>query len=231
MNKGLRNMPSRFDNLVRFYEISARLEVKIGGARKLSACHGAMDWPQRGVYFFMEEGENRTDTGQGKRIVRVGAHALEPQHKTRLWNRLAQHKSGNHRGSIFRLLIGTAIMDKTNNFIATWEGEKTASEAIIKAEHMLEQEVSKHIGEMSFLWLAIEDEPDNQKYKMRAYIENNSIRLLSNWGKPPIDPPSNDWLGRYCNREKVRKSGLWNQKHVDETLDGAFLDRLESLVG
>lgn len=223
-------MSSRFDDLIRFYKLLGRLEEKIGGARTLVACHGAMDWPQRGVYFFMEKGENRTDTGQGKRIVRVGAHALEPHHKTRLWNRLAQHKSGNHRASIFRLIVGTAIMDKTNNFITTWEGEKTANEAIIKAEHMLEQEVSQLIGAMPFLWLAIEDEPNNQKYKMRAYIENNSIRLLSNWEKPPIDPPSNDWLGRHCNREKVRKSGLWNQKHVDENLDEAFLDKLESLV-
>ena len=33
-----------------------------------------MYWPQRGVYFFMEDGEERSDSGSGLRIVRVGTH-------------------------------------------------------------------------------------------------------------------------------------------------------------
>jgi hypothetical protein len=53
---------------------------------------------------------------------------------------------------------------------------------------------------------------------------------LSNFGKPPHDPPSTSWLGHHCNRERVRSSGQWNSNHVDETYDPAFLDRLERLV-
>ena len=30
---------------------------------------------------------------------------------------------------------------------------------------------------------------------MRGYIERNAIALLSNYGKPAIDPPSPGWLG------------------------------------
>ena len=60
--------------------------------------------------------------------------------------------------------------------------------------------------------------------------ERNSISLLSNFEKNPLDLPSAGWLGHFCNRELVRKSGLWNQNHVDETYDPAFLDCLAKLV-
>jgi hypothetical protein len=49
-------MPSRLDDLVGFYSILESLERQIGGRRILADCHGRMKWPQRGVYFFMEEG-------------------------------------------------------------------------------------------------------------------------------------------------------------------------------
>lgn len=51
-----------------------------------------MDWPARGVYFFREPGESRIHTGGGPRIVRVGAHALTATSRTKLWDRLSQHK-------------------------------------------------------------------------------------------------------------------------------------------
>ena len=66
---------------------------------------------------------------------------------------------------------------------------------------------------------------------VRGYIERNSIALLSNLGKAPLDPPSAQWRGHGCDRgERVRNSGLWNQRHVDETYDPAFLDVLSDLV-
>ena len=97
-----------------------------------------------------------------------------------------------------------------------------------RAEKTLECEVSQVICAMPFLWLTIEDEPGAQS--LRGYIERNAIALLSNFEKEPLDPPSADWLGHSCNRELVRKSGLWNQNHVDEAYDPAFLDCFETLV-
>jgi hypothetical protein len=84
------------------------------------------------------------------------------------------------------------------------------------------------IGEMPFLWLAVDDEPgpDSQ----RGHIERNAIALLSNYGKLLLDPPSKNWLGNWCNRKRVRESGLWNSNHVDEIYDPAFLHILDSLV-
>jgi hypothetical protein len=65
-------------------------------------------------------------------------------------------------------------------------------------------------GEMPFLWLSLEDQAGPES--RRGYIERNSIALLSNYQKPPLDPPSLSWLGRYCERERVSSSGLWNIK-------------------
>ena len=81
---------------------------------------------------------------------------------------------------------------------------------------------------MPFLWLAIEDEPGPAS--LRGYIERNSIALLSNFSKEPLDPPSRTWLGYLCNRDRVRASGLWNSNHVDEAYEPAFLDTLARLI-
>src|SRR5690242_13971991 len=100
-------------DLIRFYEILGTLEKKVGGKRTLAECDGRMPWPRRGVYFFFEPGEVRSDSGGGPRVVRVGTHALANGSTTTLWRRLSQHRGskrsggGNHRGSIFRLLVGT----------------------------------------------------------------------------------------------------------------------------
>ena len=65
---------------------------------------------------------------------------------------------------------------------------------------------------------------------LRGYIARNSIALLSNYRSDGIDPPFNDWLGRFSNREKVRRSGLWNSNDVDEPYAPAFLGVLMRLV-
>ena len=88
--------------------------------------------------------------------------------------------------------------------------------------------MTKVIGSMPFLWLAIDDEPGPDS--MRAYVERNAIALLSNYEKHALDPPSRSWLGHYCDKEKIRASGLWNSNHVGEIYDPAFLDELERLI-
>jgi hypothetical protein len=182
----------------------------------------------------MEEGEVRSDSGIGRRIVRVGTHALTEGSGTKLWSRLKQHRGqqktggGNHRGSIFRLIVGTAIVARNGYDFPTWGHGGNAPADVRAAEKPLECEVSKVICAMPFLWLAVDDEPGAKS--LRGYIERNAIALLSNFGKKPLDLPSNGWLGHHCNRELVRKSGLWNQNHVDEAYDPAFLYHLEKLV-
>ncbi|MBP1885724.1 hypothetical protein [Sinorhizobium mexicanum] len=95
-------------------------------------------------------------------------------------------------------------------------------------EIALEREVSRLIGSMPLVWLGVDDEPGAKS--LRGYIERNAIALLSNYGKQPIDAPSAGWLGRHCDRAKVRMSGLWNSNHVDEVYDPKFLDCLDEHV-
>jgi hypothetical protein len=80
---------TRLDNLNRFYGILGELETTIGGVRKLADSVGHMNWPRRGVYFFFEQGEKRSDSGGGPRVVRVGTHAVRSGSKTKLWTRLS----------------------------------------------------------------------------------------------------------------------------------------------
>ncbi len=224
----------RLKDIVRFYTILETLEKNVGGKVTLSDCKGSKHWPQRGVYFFFEKDQTRHDSGSGLRITRIGTHALKAGAKTTLWNRLSQHKGsvknsgGNHRGSIFRLLVGTAIISIHNLNYPSWGKGSSSSKEIRESEIRLEQFVSEVIGQMPFLYLTIIDEagPDS----LRGYIERNSISLLSNYEKDSIDPASNKWLGNKCNREKVKRSGLWNQNHVDEKYDPYFISILNDLV-
>ena len=224
----------RLLHLTRFYSLLDKLEKNIGGTRRLADCSGWMEWPKRGVYFFSESGECRSDTGDGPRIVRVGTHALKPGSGTKLWTRLSQHKGqrstggGNHRGSIFRLIVGAALMKRDGHDFPSWGNRNTAESGVRNAELALECDVSQVIGKMPFLWLSLEDEAGPES--RRGYIERNSIALLSNYNKPLLDPPSHDWLGRHSDRERVRNSGVWNSNHVDESHDPAFLDELDRLV-
>jgi hypothetical protein len=225
---------SRLQHLIRFYSILDALEAEIGTARTLADCHGRMAWPKRGVYFFREFGETRSDTGTGLRVVRVGTHGLTETGDTTLWSRLSTHKGqlvsggGNHRGSIFRLIVGTALIHRDTHTVPTWGKGNSAARDIRACELVLERAVSQVIRSMSFVWLAVVDEPGPGS--MRGRIERNSIALLSNFNKSTLDQPSPQWLGHFCDRDRVRASGLWNQNHVDEEYDPGFLDQMEQCL-
>lgn len=228
-------MSERLKDLISFYDLLERLKHKNNNHRFLSSSDGYIDWPQKGVYFFMEDGENRTNTGRGLRIVRIGTHALKDNSKTTLWKRLSQHRGtkktngGNHRGSIFRLLIGVSILKRDNIISTTWDNQvKSPDKATKEAELIIEQNVSDFIRKMPFLTIEINDASNAES--LRGYIERNSIALLSNWEKTPLDPPSKNWLGLNCNRIRVKKSGLWNQNHVNENYDPDFLTTFEKLI-
>jgi Peroxide stress protein YaaA len=228
--------PSEVDlkaDLIRFYRSLDLLAGKVGGPRELGSADGRMIWPRRGVYFFFEPGESRSGTGLGHRVVRVGTHALKVGSGSTLWGRLAQHRGaatgGNHRGSVFRQLVGLAIADRhPERRVSTWGSGTSASPQITEQERGLEGHVSAVLAKMQVLWLAIDDESGPQS--LRGFIERNSIALLSSYRRPAIDPASPDWLGYRCPRERVTKSGLWNSNHVGEVVDPTFLDIFEQLI-
>ena len=171
---------SRADNLARFYRALGRLEAAAGGMRRLTNYDGRLQWPIRGVYFFFETSESRTHSGTGSRVVRVGSHAVSAGSRTTLWKRLSQHRGiaktggGNHRGSVFRLLVGTAIMGRDPALSAeTWGERRPGARESLAEEQRLERQVSRVIGEMPLLWLRVDGPPGPAS--RRGYIERNSI--------------------------------------------------------
>ncbi|MHB8089206.1 MAG: hypothetical protein ACYDH2_13250 [Anaerolineaceae bacterium] len=230
---------SRLADVQRFYDLLERLEDNVGGKKLLAECNGRMGWPQRGVYFFFEEGEFRSISGSGLRVVRVGTHALKTGSSTTLWHRLKQHRGteinngGNHRGSVFRHHVGTALANYNKwpaDIVGAWPRGSSASKEIREKEQPYEEQVSDYIGHMPFLWLDVDDEPGPST--MRGFIERNSIALLSNYydEDSPIDPTSNLWLGKFTGHQAIRGSGLWNVNHVHEHFDKLLFETMEGLI-
>jgi hypothetical protein len=223
---------SRAADTHHFYLLLSELGRRVGGSRILRDCTGAGDWPRHGVYFFFEDGEIRADGSC--RVVRVGTHALIPTSRTTLWNRLSQHRGhlkgrnyggGNHRASVFRRHVGAALIRRGNwpeDLLASWLDRHPPAQWT-QREDDIEREVSRYIGAMPFLWLAVPDRTD------RGYLERNSIALLSCLARCQ-DSPSAGWLGHDATRSEIRESGLWNVQHVYDRYDPAFLQRLAGLV-
>lgn len=225
---------SRRSDLDRLYDLLEHLEANVGGKQRLKDCTGYMNWPERGVYFFFAKAETRESTDQ-LRLTRIGTHAVSTGSGTSLWNRLRTHRGansgtyedgGNHRGSVFRKRIGEAMIerDSLHNEYPHWgEGSSAGRERrLAELEH--ERRVSEYIRDLPFLWVDVDDEPSPQSD--RAYLERNTIALVSNYRKDSLDPRSGDWLGRDSPRSEISDSGLWNINHVREEYDPMFLDRL-----
>jgi hypothetical protein len=213
--------PRRLNEL---YEAIEQLRADVGGGRQLASSTSRSGWPDRGVYLFFEPGELRED-GTTPRVTRVGTHALTATSRTTLWRRLAQHRGtvggsnpggGNHRGSVFRLHVGTALIarDGWSEAAPTWGVGTSAPAEVRLREQALEREVSRVIGSMTVLWVDIPERVG------RGAIERGLIGLLSNAGRDAIDPASKGWLGNFASRPAIRQSHLWNVNHVGEHPSG-----------
>lgn len=217
------------------YELFDLLRAKQGSVN-LRDCSGKMGWPERGVYFFFEDGETRPD-GQ-PRVVRVGTHGLKSDSRSTLWGRLRQHRGnsnghgGNHRGSVFRLHVGSALLASGQALLTpnTWaQGTNTTAE-LRAVEKPVEFAVSNRLGAMRVLWLKADDAPGPDS--LRAYIETHSIRLLSTSSNSgdTADRPSDVWLGHSCPNAAVRASGLWNVRDTTGAYDPGVLKVIEDWI-
>lgn len=235
---------SRKDDIARFYDLLGSLERLVSGKQKLKNCTGYMNWPNRGVYFFLEPGERRDSTDQ-LRVTRVGTHAVSEGSSTTLWDRLKQHygtgsgssnhpHGGNHRGSVYRKRIGEAIIEKHDlhddysDWNKRWSSIDRDRSEVRDEEYILERRVSAYIREQPFLWVDVDDKPSADSD--RAYLERNAIALLSNFDDQ-TNPRDDGWLGAYSRSREIRESGLWNVNHVEEEYDPDFLGLLEDAIG
>jgi hypothetical protein len=235
---------SRLADLTRFYVLVDRLSARLGGLHTLANMRSVRNWPPRGVYFFFEAGEDRRESGDGPRVVRVGTHALTDGSRATLRQRLAQHRGqdsggGNHRGSIFRLLVGQALLTRGDQpSCKSWgvKGDVAKASAtlsadraaLVAAEAPVECAVSSYITAMPCLLLEVDDKPGPRS--LRGTIERNAIALLSNYRRAPLDPASPIWLGQFSDRPLVSESGLWNQRHTEDTHDASVLASFERMI-
>lgn len=222
-----------YEHLNKFYAILRNLENVLGGKRTLAECNGRMKWPEKGIYFFFDPNEYRSQSTE-LRVVRVGTHMVSTGAKSIFWRRLYTHRGptsgyGNHRGSIFRLHVGAAMIQKAKGriHVPTWGVGQSALKEIRNQELILEKKVSDYIGRLLFLWINIPDSAGAQSD--RAYIEKNAIGLLSGSGRY-VDIPSKGWLGHYSPRIEIRESGLWNLNHINYIYDRRFLKILNIYV-
>lgn len=195
----------------------------------------------KGIYFFFDLNERRAD-GNTYRVVRIGTHGVKRgEGKTKLWDRMRNHRGtvngqqpngGNHRGSVFRELVGRALINRDNRDGFPHWNNNTAIRDVLAREHLLELEVSRYIRALPFVVLAIN--PNGGGDEMRKRFEANAIALLSNIRRrnvaPPCpDEPSADWLGHFATSD-VGQSGLWQSEHIDDVYDRDFLTELDALV-
>ncbi len=225
-------MTNSIQDLEQFYSLIARLAEAPWQAKPLRELPANSAFPKRGVYFFMEPGEYRALQPEVLRVVRVGTHAVSNGSKSTLRARLKQHfgtrgGGGNHRGSIFRRHVGDALLARDKCNLEFWGIGSTASTSVRATESEHEKQVSEILGAMSVLWIKVPDEASRESD--RAFIERNSIALLSNQFAP-LDTPTMGWLGRFSPRREIRESSLWNLNHVNESYHPLFLEKLAYYV-
>jgi hypothetical protein len=190
--------------------------------------------PTRGVYIILDRREPNF-LGVQPRIVRIGTHAVSRGSKATLRGRLRNHlgpanEIGNHRGSIFRLHIGRAMLDagEGRHRLPSWGEGQDAGAHIRAAESDHELAVSRYLQELEVALIAINDEA--AKSSLRASVEAQLIALCSE-GLRTIDCPTPDWLGLKSPVASIRKSGLWNIRGVGEKYDPAGAGSIASIIG
>lgn len=190
--------------------------------------------PQRGVYIFLDTHESNFERS-GPRIVRVGTHAVSLGSKTSLRTRLRNHlgpKSGvgNHRGSIFRLHVGRALIQASGkiDYSEFWGVGQAATQDIKTLEASHEQQVTRYLEKLEVAVVPVLDDPS--KNSLRAIIEAQLIALCTE-GLQTIDVPSLNWLGKHSPIPQIRNSGLWNIRAVGRRYDTNGPGSVHSFVG
>lgn len=175
-----------------------------------------------GIYILFEKGEMAHNT---KRIVRVGTHTGENQ----LPARLIQHFIVENKDrSIFRKNIGRALLNKNkDSYLKIWEIDLTPKIKKEKFQNLIdkekqskiEKEVTKYIREnFSFAIIPVEN-PDK-----RIELESKIISTISLCKECK---PSENWLGLFSPKEKIRESGLWQVNELNKIpLSNQEIDKL-----
>lgn len=182
--------------------------------------------PKNGVYVIFEAGEKYNNRD---RIVRVGTHTGDNQ----LRSRLKQHfiKENKNR-SIFRKNIGRCLLNKDHRpYLDIWNLDSTSKADKMKNGHLIdkifEQELEKRISQyiqenLSFTVFEVKTKAQ------RLFWES---RIISTLAAFPHIKSSDNWLGQFSPKEKIRQYGLWQVNELlNQPLNEAEFNALTKLV-
>jgi hypothetical protein len=182
--------------------------------------------PKNGIYFFYEQGEIWGHGGNKPRIVRIGTHR-----NGNFRNRIAEHylfdeskmnfskdKPKPSDRSIFRKNIGRALFNqRKDKYLQVWEKDFIKTEnrkkfrhsRAIKKEKEIESEITRILrNSFSFRFIEL----DSQTARMgKRGLESSLIGTIA---QCKLCKPSNNWLGNFSPKKKIRESGLWLVQHL-----------------
>jgi len=184
--------------------------------------------PENGIYFFYEQGEIWGHGGNKPRIVRIGTHK-----DGNFRNRIKEHylldeskmnfdsgKPALHERSIFRKHIGSALLNQHNDdYLQIWEKidftpkknrEKFGHLRNIRKEKEIESEITRILREnFSFRFILLSSQRERMGSKG---LESSLIGTIAHC---QLCKPSNNWLGNYSPKARIRGSGLWQVQHLN----------------
>jgi hypothetical protein len=182
--------------------------------------------PSNGIYILFEKGEVTHDTN---RVVRIGTHNGDGNLPSRLKSHFIKE---NKDRSIFRKNIGRAILNKANDsFLEQWELDLTSREAKVNLQHkvdlikqkMIKRQVTEFIQKN--FWFAVFPV---EKREDRLLWESKIISTVSRCVECR---PSENWLGLYSPKDKIRESGLWNVNELyNQPLSAEEFEKLKRIV-
>src|SRR3989338_36272 len=180
------------------------LHKLFNGMKRLNFPFDENEIPLNGIYILFEKGEKDHVVD---RIVRVGTHTGNNQLKSRLWQHFINE---NKDRSIFRKNVGRALLNKEKDqFLEQWELDLTTRKAKeshkdqidFQKQKIIENRVTRYMQDnFSFVVFEVPKKED------RLAFESKIISTISLCKECK---PSENWLGLFSPKEKIRKCGLW----------------------
>ena len=178
-----------------------------------------------GLYFFYEDGET-SEHGAPGRVVRVGNH---PRSSGGLRKRLRQHYSGRKNSSVFRRILGGALLrrrDPASPCLGASPGKghwEHQNDKACERCQPLEKEVSQLLRS-SFRFRCVEAVDQAERNDLEKV-------LIATLAACPVCRPSATWLGNHAYSDKMQSFGLWNSDHVGgPPITAHQLERFRSLA-
>lgn len=169
--------------------------------------------PKNGIYILFERGEKFNEYD---RIVRIGTHTGNKQ----LYSRLNQHFiQENKNRSIFRKNIGRCILNKEgSSYQSLWElditsraeRERNLGLLDLEFENQIEKRISNYIQTNLTFCVFLVDSKEERLYWER--------KIASTLAQSIEIKPSEQWLGNYSPKEKIRSSGLWQVNELNNAI-------------